>query len=62
MHFVEFQSIFTGLILFDSGDEGLRELEAWDPEDIGRAVSLPVLQEFDSFVQINHPIAQRFGT
>ena len=52
---IDSNDMFPGVVLQGSGEEGLREVEARNPEHLGYAVRRPVLHELHSEAQVLHP-------
>jgi len=59
---IDSDGVLTGEILLRTSEEGLREEEARDPEDVGGALVEPVGQELDTVVAIDDPRGQWLHT
>jgi hypothetical protein len=49
----------SGIVLEHSGEEGLREEEATEPECIWNSSTHPLSKESASFLQVTHIVGQR---
>ena len=55
VYLIDWDNIFSGIVLLTAGQEALSEEETWNPECLWNTVINPILHEFESLNEVKNP-------